>query len=64
VEEGGDGASASLVFSIMSLRRDAKLSMMPPSSLLFVSSKTPSKDAEAAARERSELAAAVKLGSS
>ena len=65
VDEGrGDEASASLVFSIMSLRSDAKLSIMPPSSLLLVSSKTPSKEEDVAARERRELDAAVKLGSS
>ena len=56
--------SARLAFSVIILRRDVKLSIIPPSSLLLVSSKTPSKDEAVAASVRRELDAAVKLGSS
>jgi hypothetical protein len=46
-------------FSVIILRRDAKLSMIPPSSLLLVSSRTPSNEEADAASDRRELDAAV-----
>ncbi len=58
----GETVSAWLDLSEIILRRDAKLSMMPPSSLLLLSSKTPSKEEADAARDRREVDAAVKFG--
>ena len=60
----GETGCAWHAFSVIILRRDAKLSIIPPSSLLLVSSRTPSKEDADAASDRRELDAAVILGSS
>jgi hypothetical protein len=60
----GETGSARLAFSVIILRRDAKLSTMPASSLLLVSSKTPSNAEAVVESDRRELDAAVMLGSS